>query len=59
MVSTQLTSNNAVSMSRGKCSIVLLETIMFKDLVDIKKILLVINEKSKRFLSARITLLVI
>ena len=47
MVSTQLTSNNAVSMSRGKCSIVLLETIMFKDLVDIKKILLVINEKSK------------
>ena len=49
MVSIQLTSNNAVSMSRGKCSIVLLETIMFKfkDLVDIKKILLVINERSK------------
>ena len=47
MVSTQLTSNNAVSMSQGKCSIVLLETIMFKDLVDIKKIPLVINERSK------------
>ena len=48
MVSTQLTSNNAVSMSWGKCSIVLLETIMFKDVVDIKKkILLVINERSK------------
>ena len=49
MVSTQLTSNNAVSMSRGKCSVVLLKTVMFKfkDLVDIKKILLVINEKSK------------
>ena len=47
MVSTQLTSNNAVSMSRGKCSIVLLGTIMFKDLADIKKIFLAINEKSK------------